>query len=288
MEQYPLISIITICRNARETIRRCLDSVVSLSYPRIEFVIQDGASTDGTLEILREYSARHDMIKLISAPDDCAADALFRVLKRCTGELIGSCLADEELLPFAAMWASQQFRNYPEADVIHADIYNTDLNGRILWPNHSGPFDLVGYCAHEMTPHFAGTFFRRSALEGIGLHTKQWRLDIGEFDIWVSLGLNNFKVIYIPEILTKYAVHAEELSERLDIIQELISGRGAFMDDLFARGIFPDHVAAQKNRVMHGYHNWASLNLKRHGNSQALYHYKMASYHRMLSARQAA
>ena len=287
MEQYPLISILLTCRNASHTIRRCLDSVVSLDYPNIEFVIQDGASTDGTLEIIGEYRAIFgDMIKVVSERDLSATDGFFRAIKRCTGEIIGSCQSDEELLPFAAMWAFYQFRNCPDADVIHGDIYNTDIKGRIIWPNHSGPFDVASYFAHEMTPHFAGTFFKRSALDRMGLYTKDWRLDIGEFDVWGTLGLNGFKIVYVPEILSKYATHAEELTERIDIIQELIDGRGDYLERLFAGGNIPGDVARQKNRILRGYHAWAAKNLKKHGNSQALYHAKMSVFYEQLRARE--
>ena len=49
----PLVSIITICRNSERTIRRCIESVLSQSYTNIEYIIQDGASTDRTLDIIK-------------------------------------------------------------------------------------------------------------------------------------------------------------------------------------------------------------------------------------------
>ena len=289
MEQYPLVSILTNCKNARHTIRRCLDSVVSLNYPRLELIINDGASTDGTLEILTEYRDRYgSLIQLVSEKDSSSAEGFFRAIKRCTGEIIGTCLADEEMLPFAPLWVAQLFDHHGNADVVHGDIYNTDLQGRIQWPNHSGPFDVVAYFAHEMTPHFAGTFFKRSALERMGLFTEKWRQDIGEFGIWGTLGLNDYKVVYTPEILTKYAIHPEEESERIDIIQALINGRGEYLDALFQGDSLPPRVAAQQNRIYHGYHTWAAKNLKKHGDSQALYHSKMAGLYQLARERQAA
>ena len=289
MEEYPLVSILTNCKNARHTIRRCIESVVTLNYPNLECIVNDGASTDGTLEILCEYRDRYpNLIKLVSERDSSSAEGFFRAIKRCTGEIIGTCLADEELLPFAATWAAQLFRHHGDADVVHGDIYNTNLEGRIYCPNHSGPFDLVAYFAHEMTPHFAGTFFKRSALVRMGLFTEEWRQDIGEFGIWGTLGLDDYKVVYTPEILTKYAVHPEEESERIDIVRGLINGRGEYLDALFRGECVPARVASQKSRIYHGYHQWAAKNLKKHGLSEALYHIKMASYYQLLSDRGSA
>src|SRR4051812_40964183 len=99
MPAQPLVSIFCYCKNSASTIRRCIDSVLKQSYENIEFVIQDGASSDGTLEILRNYS--DPRIKLISAPDAGPADAFWKAINRCGGDIVGSCLADEELLPHA-------------------------------------------------------------------------------------------------------------------------------------------------------------------------------------------
>ena len=74
MQAKPLVSIICTSKNGVQTIRRCIDSVLAQDYPHVEFVVQDGASTDGTLDILREYG---DRIKLAAEPDTCSAEAHF-------------------------------------------------------------------------------------------------------------------------------------------------------------------------------------------------------------------
>jgi glycosyltransferase involved in cell wall biosynthesis len=289
MEQFPLVSILTNCKNARGSIRRCLDSVVALDYPNLEYLINDGASTDGTLEILTEYRDRYpQLIRLVSERDSSSAEGFFRAIRRCNGEIIGTCLADEELLPFAARWAVQLFQYHGSVDAVHGDIYNTDLEGRIHCPNHSGPFDVVAYFGHEMTPHFAASFFRRASLQQMGLFSDDWRQDIGEFGIWGTLGLNGYKVIYTPEILTKYAIHSEEESERIDILHPLVQGRGEYLDALFQAGELPPRVLAEKNRIYAGYHRWAAANFRKHGHAAALYHTKMAALYQVMMAKEAA
>ena len=231
----PLISIFTNVKNGAKTIRRCLDSVQALNYPNFEHVIQDGASTDGTLEILREYAAQHpQVVKLVSAPDSCAEEAMFRALQRCRGEWIGSCLADEALLPEAGNWAREAFRLHPEAGAIYGDLHLTDAEGRIQSEFKAPhPFSVEKYLLHEVNPPFASTFFQRRALEDIGLKTRPWAYDMGEFELWIQLGLKH-PVHYVPGVVATYAVHADQRSSRKDILLKLFETRCAYLPRLFA------------------------------------------------------
>ena len=126
--EYPLVSIFCGCKNCAKTIRRCINSIIAQDYPNIEIIVQDGASTDGTLEILQEYGNK---IKLVSEPDSEPWDGFFRALKRVRGEFFGSCLSDEELLPHAASWAVENLTKYPEVAAIYGDHYVTDIDGNI-------------------------------------------------------------------------------------------------------------------------------------------------------------
>ena len=86
----PLVSIVMFCRNGAKSIERSIDSVLGQSYPNIEFIIQDSASTDGTLEILKSYG---DRLNVVSEPDAGTNDGFWRALLRCRGSLSGrACL----------------------------------------------------------------------------------------------------------------------------------------------------------------------------------------------------
>jgi glycosyltransferase involved in cell wall biosynthesis len=124
----PLVSVICYCRNAAATIGRCIDSILSQDYPNIEVVVQDGASADGTLDILQSYGQRID---LISEKDAGPGDAMFRCIRRAKGDIFITCLADEELLPHAVSWGATQLGRYPEAGAVYGDHYNIDLEGKI-------------------------------------------------------------------------------------------------------------------------------------------------------------
>jgi glycosyltransferase len=86
------VSVITACRNCRDTISEALESVLSQTHHDVELVVIDGGSTDGTVEILRRYEDR--LAVLVSEPDNGIYDALNKGIRLATGEVVGFLHAD--------------------------------------------------------------------------------------------------------------------------------------------------------------------------------------------------
>ena len=132
----PPVSIFAFVRNGARSVRRAVDSIVAQSNPNIEFVVQDGASTDGTLEILKSY---RDRIKLRSGPDHSPTEAFWRSLPRCAGNIVGSCLVDEGLLPNAVERAVWAFEADETIGAMTGDALITDIHGNITGSWTNGP-----------------------------------------------------------------------------------------------------------------------------------------------------
>lgn len=99
-DQYlPLISIITVTYNAAEDLERCISSVQSQSYPNIEHIIIDGASTDGTIEILKKQFALGNIAYWQSEPDSGVFNAMNKALKYTKGDWVYFLGADDFLYP---------------------------------------------------------------------------------------------------------------------------------------------------------------------------------------------
>lgn len=81
-----LVSVVTIVRNDRDGLARTLDSVAAQTFPEVEHVVVDGASTDGGVELLRERSSRR--LHSVSEPDDGISDAFNKGLARTRGEWV--------------------------------------------------------------------------------------------------------------------------------------------------------------------------------------------------------
>ena len=92
----PLVSIVTACFNAARYIEETIQSVLAQDYPRVEYIVMDGGSTDGTVEILKRYA---DRLKFVSEPDHGAADAINRGFALTHGEIFTYLNADDVLLP---------------------------------------------------------------------------------------------------------------------------------------------------------------------------------------------
>jgi glycosyltransferase involved in cell wall biosynthesis len=237
----PLVSIISFCKNRVRSVQRSVDSVLSQSYRHLELVVQDGASTDGTLEILRRYD--DPRIKLISEPDSGPAEAFWRVINRCEGDIIGTCLSDEELLPGAIERAVEFFCDNPGVGAMTCDGYVTDSDGKITGNFVAGEFNLVDYLFSNYCPFWPGSFFRRSALLDVGLRPElrdQWTVGSLEFEIWCRLGTRH-SVKYVPIPISKYAINSDQLSNTPRDINEHLNHRAIVVEAMFSKaGFFGD------------------------------------------------
>ena len=91
------ISIITATYNSATTLAAAMESVLSQTYPDIEYVIIDGASTDNTVDIIQSFEKDHPKIRYISEPDTGIYDALNKGIAMATGEILGFVHADDML-----------------------------------------------------------------------------------------------------------------------------------------------------------------------------------------------
>ncbi len=108
-EGLPSFSVVTPCLNAAPTIERTLKSIRDQGYPNLQYIVCDGGSTDGTLDILRAYEGMIDV--LIVGKDANVADALNKGFARSTGEIRGYLNADDCLATGALRKVAAIFRN---------------------------------------------------------------------------------------------------------------------------------------------------------------------------------
>jgi glycosyltransferase involved in cell wall biosynthesis len=134
---YPVISIVTPSFNQREFIERTITSITNQLYPKLEYIVQDGGSTDGTVEFLRQYG---DALRWRSEPDGGQADALNRGFANASGEIMAWLNSDDILLPGALDYVARFFLARPSVDVIYSHRIVIDQNdleiGRWILPAH--------------------------------------------------------------------------------------------------------------------------------------------------------
>ena len=96
-KKIPLFSIITVVYNGEKYLEETIQSILAQSYENIEYIIIDGGSTDGTLELIQKYEDK--IATWISEADNGIYDAMNKGLARCTGEIVGIVNADDILYP---------------------------------------------------------------------------------------------------------------------------------------------------------------------------------------------
>ena len=135
----PLVSIVTPSYNQGRYLGATLESVLGQRYPRIEYVVQDGGSTDESVEVIRRHADR--LASWESGPDGGHGDGLNRGFARASGEIMGWLNSDDLLLPGAVEAAVRAFEDDASLDVVYGHRLFVDEAGsevgRWILPRHS-------------------------------------------------------------------------------------------------------------------------------------------------------
>jgi len=118
------VSIITVCYNSDITIRDTIESVLAQDYPNIEYIIVDGASTDGTMDIVREYEDRIDTI--ISEPDKGIYDGMNKGIRAATGHVVGLLNSDDFYVDETCIRQLIEHMETAGSDTVFADLVIVD------------------------------------------------------------------------------------------------------------------------------------------------------------------
>lgn len=196
----PLVSLVTICRNAATTLPRTLDSVRAQTYPNIEYIVVDGASTDETLDILR---ANEDIITLwISEPDRDISEAVNKALSMATGEIIIQLWSDD--------WLEKDFS---QISVDTLNIHNVDFIYGDLLASKDGKIEFLAKSSADYASKISYMFPIRTPSLTV---TKNFLNTVGPYSEIISvsndyewllrahtIGLSG---IYEPKLIVHYSL----------------------------------------------------------------------------------
>lgn len=124
------ISIITATYNSAETVRDTFDSVLRQTYQNYELIVVDGASKDGTVEIIREYEPRFEgRMRWVSEPDQGLYDAMNKGIAMATGDVVGILNSDDFYSSFDVLLAiSRRFEKHQDIDAVYGDVKYVEWN----------------------------------------------------------------------------------------------------------------------------------------------------------------
>ena len=194
------VSVITVCYNSSKTIRKTFDSVLHQTYRNVEYLVIDGASTDGTVDIIKEYEPLFQgRMKWISENDRGIYDAMNKGIRMATGELLGILNSDDYYEPDAAETM---------VDAMTKDKYQILYGAMRTWKN--GEEESVGISSHKflrdrMINHPA-CFVTKAVYDDFGYYDTQYA-SVADYDF--MLRAYECKEIYfkpVYKIISNFAL----------------------------------------------------------------------------------
>jgi glycosyltransferase involved in cell wall biosynthesis len=241
----PLVSIVTPSYNQGRYIRRTIESVLTQSYPNIEYLVIDGGSSDETLDILRSFGNR---VSWISEPDGGQADAINKGLRAARGQIVGYLNSDDVLLPHAIEDVVRHLREHPDCDLVYGDAEYIDESGAVV-----GMYRTATYSFERLMEDCCicqpAAYWRASAGAVVG--TFDEGLDFAlDYDYWIRLDRSGFLLQHMPKTIAQSRLHSEAktLRGRPEIYNEIFRvclAEGGYVSRSYVHG-FWDHLVQER------------------------------------------
>ena len=196
------ISVVTAVRNGAATLPRMLESLHLQSHGDLEHIVQDGGSTDATLDVLRNKGLA-DMA-LVSAPDGGIYDAINAGIRRASGDVIGLLHADDVLADRDVLALVVAALADPAVDGVYGDLQYVarDDPARVIRHWRAGEYARGALARGWMPPH-PTLYLRRAVFERAGLYDTSYRIS-GDYDGMLRfLTTGQVRLAYIPHVMVQ-------------------------------------------------------------------------------------
>jgi glycosyltransferase involved in cell wall biosynthesis len=239
----PRISVVTPSFNQAEFLPRTLASVLEQRYPELEYIVQDGASTDGSVQTLERCASR--LASWRSEPDGGQAQAINRGFARSTGEIMAWLNSDDLLLPGTLAYVAAFFARHPHIDVAYGHRIVVDHDdfeiGRWVLPRHEdGILEWADYIPQETL------FWRRRIWEKVGGLDESFQFAM-DWDLILRFRDAGARFERLPRFLGCFRVHQAQKTLRnlsgvghreMNRLRERCHGRKVGRDEIL-RNVIP-------------------------------------------------
>jgi len=210
---YPKISIVTPSYNQAQFLEKTILSVLNQNYPNLEYIIIDGGSTDGSLEVIKKYE-KH-LTYWVSEKDKGQADAINKGFQKSSGEILAWLNADDLYLPNTLLKIKEAFQKHRETQFIYGHSALVDKKDNIIRICYTVPQTYHSYIYDRGGNIFQGTVFWKKDIfyKHGGIDSKLY------FAMEYKLFDNFFKHergIFLNDILAAYRIHKEAKSSTVD------------------------------------------------------------------------
>ena len=199
----PLVSVVTPSFKQASYLEETMRSVLEQDYPNVEYIVIDGGSTDGSVEVIRSHADR--LAYWVSEPDQGQSDAINKGLGRSRGEIMAYLNSDDTYRPGAIRHAVEAFNAHPRAELVYGTTDYVDEKGVTLRPAPGRPLERANMLRGAAYLSQPAAFWRRRAWDRIG----PFRTDLHysmDFEFWLRFG-ERYEIVFAPAVRATYRLH---------------------------------------------------------------------------------
>ncbi len=209
----PRISIVTPSFNQARFLEATICSVLGQDYPNLEYIIVDGGSTDGSVEIIQKYAHRLDW--WVSEKDKGQTDAINKGFARATGDILAWLNSDDTYQPGAFRQVVEAMRAHPEAGLVYGDANYIDENGQVIGRFPAAQTDLRRLRQGYVHIPQQAAFFRADLWRQVGPLDDTFYFAM-DYDLWVRLA-RRAPIVYVPgRVWANFRIHGQAKTSAAD------------------------------------------------------------------------
>jgi glycosyltransferase involved in cell wall biosynthesis len=201
----PVVSIITPSYNQAEYLEATIESVLSQDYPRLEYIVIDGGSTDGSLDIIKRYSGQ--LADWLSEPDAGQTEAINKGFNRATGEIYGWLNSDDVYQPGAISEVVDYFKSHPEIGMVYGQANYIDSTGKLVGRFPAAKTDYTRLLRGYVHIPQQSAFFRGNLWRMVGPLDPSFYFAM-DYDLWVRLAAVT-AIDHVERLWANFRIHTD-------------------------------------------------------------------------------
>jgi glycosyltransferase involved in cell wall biosynthesis len=205
MKKRPLVSIVTPSYNQAKFLEETIQSVLNQDYEKIQYIIIDGKSTDGSIPIIKRYE--HKLYKWISEKDKGQTDAINKGFALAEGEVLGWLNSDDTYFPSAISDAVQILCENPAVGLVYGEANFINDSSEVV-----GKFPAAQTSLRRLRRGYVhipqqAAFFRKSLWDKVGPLDPEFFFAM-DYDLWVRLA-SEAEIKYVPRLWGNFRLHSD-------------------------------------------------------------------------------